>query len=62
MYALLFGKPPYEDSTVEQTYQNIKGNKYSFPAHIEVSDAAKDLISKILVMEPTKRLSLEDIL
>ena len=62
MYALLFGKPPFEDSTVEQTYENIKMNRFSFPSHIEVSIAAKDLIKKILVMEPTKRMSLEDIL
>jgi len=41
MYALLFGKPPFEDSTVEQTYENIKSNRYTFPSNIEVSHQAK---------------------
>jgi polo-like kinase 1 len=62
MYALLFGKPPFEDNTVEQTYENIKNNRYIFPAHIDVSLDAKDLINRILVMDPIKRLSLQEIL
>lgn len=62
MYALLFGKPPFEDNTVEQTYENIKNNRYVFPPNISVSLAAKDLINRILVMDPTRRLNLEEIL
>ena len=62
MYALLFGKPPFEDNTVEQTYENIKNNRYIFPANINVSLDAKDLINRILVMDATKRLSLTEIL
>jgi polo-like kinase 1 len=62
MYALLFGKPPFEDNTVEQTYENIKNNRYIFPPNIPVSLDAKDLINRILVMDPVKRLSLEEIL
>lgn len=62
MYALLFGKPPFEDNTVEQTYENIKSNRYVFPPNIPVSLDAKDLINRILVMDPVKRLSLQEIL
>jgi serine/threonine protein kinase len=62
MFTLLFGKPPFEDNTVEQTYENIKNNRYVFPAQIPCSLAAKDLINRILVMDPAKRLSLEEIL
>ena len=58
MYALMFGKPPFEDNTVEQTYENIKNNRYVFPTNIQMSHAAKDLINKILVTDPSKRLSL----
>ncbi len=58
MFTLLFGKPPFEDNTVEQTYENIKNNRYVFPAQIVCSLAAKDLINRILVMDPAKRLSL----
>jgi serine/threonine protein kinase len=59
MFTLLFGKPPFEDNTVEQTYENIKNNRYLFPAQIHASLAAKDLINRILVMDPAKRLSLQ---
>ena len=62
MFTLLFGKPPFEDNTVEQTYENIKNNRYVFPAQIPCSLAVKDLINRILVMDPAKRLSLEEIL
>ena len=58
MFTLLFGKPPFEDNTVEQTYENIKNNRYVFPAQIPCSLSAKDLINRILVMDPAKRLSL----
>lgn len=48
LYALLFGKPPFETNDVKTTYKRIKSNLYTFPEHTSVSDAAKDLIRKIL--------------
>lgn len=61
MYTLLFGKPPFEDNTVEQTYKNIKSNRYVYPAQIPCSLVANDLLNRILVMDPSKRLSLCEI-
>jgi serine/threonine protein kinase len=58
MYTLLFGKPPFEDNTVEQTYENIKTNRFSYPSAIPASNMAKDLINRILVTDPSKRISL----
>jgi polo-like kinase 1 len=37
-------------------------NSYNFPDHVEISDAAKDLIKKILLKDPKKRPSLDDIM
>jgi len=37
-------------------------NDYSFPEHSDVSDEAKDLISRILKTEPEERLTLNEIL
>lgn len=62
MYTLLFGKPPFQDNTVEQTYENIKTNRFKYPPSIKVTGMAKDLINRILVTDPGKRISLEDIL
>ena len=37
-------------------------NAYSFPEHVIISDAAKDLITKILIGDPKLRPNLDDIL
>jgi polo-like kinase 1 len=62
IYTLIIGKPPFETSNVKKTYSRIKNNSYSFPDHVPISDAAKDLIKKILIKDPKKRLLLDDIL
>lgn len=62
IYTLLIGKPPYETPDVKTTYKKIKSNSYSFPEHVPISDVAKNLISKILVLEPSKRPTLDEIL
>ena len=58
---MLFGKPPYETPDVKQTYKRIKMNEYQFP-DIPCSEEAKDLIDNILQLDPSKRLSLDEIL
>lgn len=45
IYTLIIGKPPFETSDVKTTYRRIRMNSYSFPEHVLISDAAKDLIS-----------------
>lgn len=62
LYTLLIGKPPFETSDVKTTYRRIKANAYTFPEHIKISDASKNLISKILCLDPTKRPTLDQIL
>lgn len=44
-YECLVGKPPFEASTFEETYLNIRQVRYRFPPH--VSAGARDLISKV---------------
>lgn len=61
LYTLLVGRPPYETEDVKETYKKILSNIYSFPDHIYVSESAKDLIKKILIIDPTKRLKLDEI-
>ena len=62
MYTLLYGRPPFETSDVKKTYKRIKECQYTFNEDIPVSQAAKALISKILMVEAAKRLTLEQIL
>lgn len=62
IYTLIIGKPPFETQDVKTTYSYIKQNKYSFPPNAVISDAAKGLIMEILVSDPLKRPTLDQIL
>ena len=60
LYTFLFGKNPFKAKTQQETMDNIKNVKYSFD---EIKDdknknykEAKDLLSKILIKDPAKRL------
>jgi len=52
------GKPPFETPEVKTTYKKIKACSFSYPEHITISDQARNLINKILVLEPSKRPTL----
>lgn len=57
LYTFLIGTPPFETSSVEQTYNRIKANIYTFPEDIKISDSAKSLIKQILQSLPETRFS-----
>lgn len=61
-YTLLVGKPPFETSDVKSTYRRIRMNAYSFPENIPVSEAGKNLISRILMLDPEMRPTVEETL
>ena len=62
IYILLIGKPPFETNNVKETYKRIRLRNYSFPQNAKISEPAKELIQNILVLEPHKRPSLDEIL
>ena len=55
-YALLCGRPPFETSTLKETYMRIVNNKYTIPPHVSMT--ARDLICCLLTLEPAGRPSL----
>lgn len=61
-YTQLIGKPPFETPDVKSTYKKIKACNYEFPESTTISDNARNLIKKILVLDPSKRPTLEEIL
>ena len=61
-YTLIIGKPPFETPDVKTTYKKIRMNSYSFPEHLPISDGARNLITKILNLDPTRRPNLDEIL
>ena len=62
IYTLIIGKPPFETNDVKTTYKRIRMNNYTFPANVTISDPAKDMISRILNNDPSRRPSLDEIL
>jgi polo-like kinase 1 len=60
-FTMLVGRPPFETSDVKDTYRRIKCNAYSFPEHVDLSFEAKELIIKILVLDPKERPTLTEI-
>lgn len=62
IYTLIVGKPPFETQDVKQTYKRIKMNSYTFPENCVISDSARSLITEILVTDPAKRPTLDQIL
>ncbi|XP_016843918.1 aurora kinase C-like [Nasonia vitripennis] len=59
-YELIVGQPPFLADTFHESCCKIKKARYEFPNHL--SSGAKDLISKLLVVEPEDRLPLDDVL
>ncbi|XP_018404277.1 PREDICTED: aurora kinase C-like [Cyphomyrmex costatus] len=59
-YECLVGKPPFYATTNDETYVNIRRLRYNFPNF--VSEDAKDLISKLIVIDPEKRLDMDGVL
>ncbi|XP_066600795.1 aurora kinase C-like [Prorops nasuta] len=59
-YECLVGNPPFFANTYEETYLKIRKARYRFPEFI--SDGAKDLISRLLIVNPDQRLPLDGIL
>lgn len=61
MYLMLIGKAPFETSQVEKTYQRISKGQFDFPDSFKDQDG-KDLLRRILVVDPSRRYTFEEIL
>ncbi|XP_006839224.1 PREDICTED: aurora kinase A isoform X1 [Chrysochloris asiatica] len=59
-YEFLVGKPPFEASTYQETYNRISRVEFAFPDLVTLG--ARDLISKLLKHNPNHRLGLKEII
>lgn len=59
IYQLLTGRPPFKAGNEYQTFQKIVGLDYQFPPGFP--PAARDLVERLLVLDPQRRLSIEHI-
>ena len=60
LYSLICGTYPFKSSFEKDLYKKIQRGHFSFPSF--VSEGVKDLINKILVVEPSRRLTADQIL
>ncbi|EUC32702.1 hypothetical protein COCCADRAFT_97981 [Bipolaris zeicola 26-R-13] len=59
IYQLLAGRPPFKAANEYMTFQKIVGLEYSFPDGFP--PLAKDLVERLLVLDPLTRLPMEHI-
>eukprot|EP00850_Spirogloea_muscicola_P000258 SM000001S04660 [mRNA] locus=s1:1508596:1511928:- [translate_table: standard] len=53
LYALLCGSLPFDDEQIPNLFKKIKGGIYTLPSHL--SPGARDLIPRMLLVDPMKR-------
>eukprot|EP00871_Galdieria_phlegrea_P005700 jgi/Galph1/617/GphlegSOOS_G5402.1 len=59
VYALLCGSLPFDDENIPNLFKKIRGGIYILPSYL--SEQSRDLISKMLVTDPLRRITIEEI-
>ena len=62
IYRLFTGSVPFKGKSNDEVYESIMKRKDTFLNDCDISPLAKDLIQKILVIEPSNRLTIEKVL
>ena len=55
LFALLTGRLPFDDENIRVLLQKVKNGRFSMPA--DLPNDAKDLITRMLVVDPERRIS-----
>ena len=61
LYTMLFGCFPFEENNLDKLYTKIIKGEFIYPKNINISEEAKMLITKILVVNPRLRSDINDI-
>lgn len=60
IYVMVTGSVPFDDKSMPGLHEKIKRGQVAYPAH--VSPSCRDLLSRIFVINPTKRIILANVL
>ena len=61
-YAMLFGIFPFKGKDDDELFEKIIEAKLSFPEYNQIGDKIKELFNKIFVINPIRRISLDDMI
>ncbi len=56
IYEMVFGITPFKGATRNETFANILKNEVKFPEYNSMSSSCRNLVKKLLVKDPVKRL------
>lgn len=59
LFALLCGRLPFDDANIQNLLAKVRLGRFDMPDHLE--PLAKNLISKMLVVDPEQRIKMQDI-
>lgn len=59
LFAMICGYLPFEDKSTPKLYEKILKGEFSIPSH--VSTEAKDLLRRLLTVDPRKRITISEI-
>lgn len=61
LYAMVVGEFPFNNQDPAELRQDITKGKYTFPENVAISPDCREMISKLLCVNPEKRLTIKDI-
>lgn len=61
LYRMLCGRPPFSGRNMKEVFDNILFSDLRFPSSVPVAPEARDLISKLLIKDASKRITAKDI-
>lgn len=62
LYILFVGGPPFHGRNDHEIYRSIRKGKFRYPRNCKVSSLARDLVAKMLVVDPKYRITVNGVL
>jgi serine/threonine protein kinase KIN1/2 len=62
LYAILCGTVPFKAQSMHELHELIINGRFDYPHQAQISNEARDLIERMLVVNPKDRISISEIL
>jgi serine/threonine protein kinase len=62
LFCILTGAMPFKASTIDNLHKLIIKGEFEFPENNQLTSEAKDLIKRMLVVNPDKRITIEEVI